>query len=210
MDADAATHAVQIWRLSDLKLLHTINFPDGPAGSEGAATAEPRVMEDGRTVLVSTFNCGLYLMEGLETESPSARLVASFPTKSGVYCAIPVIAGHYYLVTVPAWNAVVSLDISNPAAPREAGRVTLDSADVPHWIALSPDRRRVVVTGYRALEHRLLIATFDSATGALALDARFREEGATAPGFRMENKTWPHGGNAAGNPHGAVFSGRKN
>ena len=43
-----------------------------------------------------------------------ARLVASFPQKAGTYCAIPVIAGHYYLVTVPAWNAVVSLDISNP------------------------------------------------------------------------------------------------
>ena len=38
--------------------------------------------------------------------------------------AIPVIAGHYYLVTVPAWSAVVSLDISDPAAPREVSRVT--------------------------------------------------------------------------------------
>ena len=198
MDADSATHAVQVWRLSDLKLLHTINFPDGPAGSEGAATAEPRVLEDGRTVLVSTFNCGLYLMEGLETETPSARLVASFPQKKGMYCAIPVIAGHYYLVTVPSENAVVSLDISNPAAPREAGRVTLDSADVPHWISIAPDHRRVVVTGYGALEHRVLILSFDQATGGLALDRRFRAEGTEEAGWRMD-----------GAPHGAVFGRRK-
>jgi hypothetical protein len=38
MEADSATHAVQIWRLSDLKLLHTINLPVGPT----AAKAPPR------------------------------------------------------------------------------------------------------------------------------------------------------------------------
>ena len=36
-----------------------------------------------------------------------------------------MIAGHYYLVTVPAWSAVVSLDICDPGAPREVSRVTL-------------------------------------------------------------------------------------
>ena len=36
------------------------------------------------------------------------------PAKTEEYCAIPVIAGHYYLVTVPAWSAVVSLDIAIP------------------------------------------------------------------------------------------------
>jgi hypothetical protein len=122
--------------------------------------------------------------------------------------AIPVIAGHYYLVTVPAWNAVVSADISDPTAPREVGRVTLGTEDVPHWIAISPDHRRVVVTGYGAMEHRVLILTFDATSGQLAIDRRFREEGDTTKGFRMDNKAWPHGGNAVGSPHGAVF-GRK-
>jgi hypothetical protein len=28
----------------------------------------------------------------------------------------------------------------------------------------------------------------------------------TEPGFRIDNKTWPHGGAARGIPHGAVFS----
>jgi 56kDa selenium binding protein (SBP56) len=201
-----ASRNLQVWSLKDLELLHTFPLPDGAIGNEGLLTAEPRLLDDGKTVLVSTFRCGLYLLEGLAGDAPSARLVASFPQKAGEYCAIPVIAGDYYLVTVPAWSAVVSLDISNPAAPREVSRVTLGPEDVPHWIAISPDHRRVVVTGYEGMKHRVMIARFDPATGQLSLDRRFREEGSSAPGFRMDDKTWPHGGDAKGIPHGALFS----
>ena len=209
MEEDSpASRQLQIWRLSDLSLLHTITLPDGPAGGESELTGEPRLLADGRTVLVSTFNCGLYLMEGLESAAPSARLVASFPRKENTYCAIPVVVGNHYLVTVPAWNAVVSLDISDPAVPREVSRVTLGPEDVPHWIAVSGDQRRVVITGYGALRNRVLIARLDPATGQLALDERFREEGAAEPGFRMTGKSWPHGGGADGVPHGAVFGRR--
>ncbi len=178
-----ASRNVQTWRLSDLALLHTFALPDGARGDEGLLTAEPRLLPDGKTVLLSTFSCGLYLMEGLESDTPSGRLVASFPRKPDTFCAIPVISGHYYLVTVPAWNAVVSLDISDPAAPREVSRLTLGPEDVPHWIAISPDQRRVVVTGYAALQHRALIARFDPASGQLALDERFREAGRDPAGI---------------------------
>jgi hypothetical protein len=65
-----------------------------------------------------------------------------------------------------------------------------------------------VVTGYGAMQHRVMMARFDSTTGALALDERFREDGATEAGFRMDDKTWPHGGAAKAVPHGAVFSRR--
>ena len=200
------TRVVQVWRLSDMSLLHTFNLPDGPRGNEGFATAEPRLLTDGRTVLVSTFNCGLYLLDGLDTAAPSGRLVASFPLKPKTSCAIPVIAGHYYLVTVPAWSAVVSLDIADPAHPREVSRVSLRANDVPHWISLEPNQRRVVITGYAGLKNRVVIADFNAATGVLSLDRRFREPGATAPGFRMRGKLWPHGGRASAVPHGAVFS----
>jgi hypothetical protein len=201
---DAASRQLQIWRLSDLAPLHTIELPHGSAGDEAWLTAEPRVLPDGRTVLVSTFTCGLYLMEGLESEAPSARLVASFPRKEGTYCAIPVVVGNYYLVTVP--GAVVSLDISDPAAPREVSRLTLGADDVPHWISVAADERRVAITGYGAMEHRVLIARFDPATGQLSLDERFREDGTDEPGFRLDDEAWPHGGRAPGIPHGAVFS----
>lgn len=201
-----ASRNVQLWRLSDLALLHTFALPDGPRGEEGLYTAEPRLLADSTTVLVSTFNCGLYLLAGMDTESPTARLVASFPRKKGTSCAIPVIAGRYYLVTVPAWSAVVSLDVGDPAAPREVSRVTLGDSDVPHWISISSDQQRVVITGYQGMQHRVVIARFDSATGHLSLDERFREPGASVPGYRMDDKSWPHGGSAKGIPHGALFS----
>jgi hypothetical protein len=185
---------VQVWRLSDLKLLHTIRLPQGPLGDEADYTAEPRLLADGRTVLVSTFNCGLYLMEGLDTGSPSGRLVYSFSRGKDVYCAIPVVQGNYYLITVPGIPAVVSLDVSNPASPREAGRVTLEAGEVPHWIAMEPNGRRVVLTGYGRLEGRVLMLSFDPVTGALAVDERFRSEGSSVPGVRID-----------GLPHGAVF-----
>lgn len=198
---------LQIWRLSDRALLHTITLPQGPAGDEANFTAEPRLLADGRTVLVTTFNCGLYLLEGLDGNAPSGRYLSSMPRKKDTDCGmVPVVAGRYLVITVVAVPAVVSLDISDPASPREVSRLVLDSTDVPHWISMEPNTRRIVLTGYGALEGRVLMATFDSATGALALDRRFREAGATAPGFSMIGKTWPHGGSAAANPHGAVFS----
>lgn len=201
---EEASRTLQVWRLSDRKLLRQITL----AGPNGTLSAEPRLMDDGRTVLVSTFSCGLFVIDSLDSDAPQARQVASFPQKASESCAIPAIVGHYYLVTVPAWSAVVSLDISNPNAPREVSRVAFDSTDVPHWLSVSPDRKRVVVTGYASMEHTVQILRFDAKTGQLALDTRFREAGETKPGFRMTNKQWPHGGSAAGIPHGAVFSRR--
>ena len=202
-----ASRNVQVWRLSDLALLHTFPLPDGPAGNEGLLTAEPRLLTDGKTVLVSTFSCGLYLMDGLAAMRLRRGSWLRSRRSRTTFCAIPVIAGHYYLVTVPAWNAVVSLDISNPAAPREVSRLTLGPDDVPHWIAISPDHRRVVVTGYAGLQHRVMIARFDPGDAASCRwTSGSARKAPSEPGFRMDNKTWPHGGDAKGIPHGAVFS----
>lgn len=206
MDGKDEINDVQLWRLSDLALLLTFKLPNGPRNNEGGLTAEPRLLADGKSLLVSTFNCGLYLVKGLDTASPTATLVSSFPQKAKTYCAIPVIVGHYYLVTVPAWNAVVSLDISDPASPREVSRLTLGKDDVPHWISIEPNHQRLVITGYAAMQHRVVLATFNERTGALAIDSRFGDAGTSTPGLRMDTKTWPHGGTAKGIPHGAVFS----
>lgn len=200
------TNQVQLWRLSDLRLLSTFDLPNGPRGNEGTLTAEPRVLPDGRSLLVSTFSCGLYLVRGLDTATPQATLVASFPEQPPTHCAVPAIVGHYYLVTVPAWRAVVCLDISDPLHPREVSRLTLEADDVPHWLAVEPNGQRVVVTGYAGMQHRVVLAHFDAGTGALTFDRRFAEPGSTVPGIRFDTRTWPHGGTAKGIPHGAVFS----
>ena len=52
------SRVVQVWRLSDLTLLRTIPIPN-----EWGSAAEPRVLADGRTVLVATFGCSLLRIE---------------------------------------------------------------------------------------------------------------------------------------------------
>jgi hypothetical protein len=185
---------VQVWRLSDLTLLHTFALPAGPRGDEADYTAEPRLLADGRTVVVTTFSCGLYLLDGLDGDGPSGRLVASFPRSADSWCAIPVVSGHHLIITVPSYPAVVSLDVSDPAEPREVARLMLPDGWIPHWLALEPNSRRLVLTGYGAMADRVVLLTHDPATGALAIDGRFREAGTTLPGVRV-----------TGVPHGAVF-----
>ena len=204
MEADfpEASRTLQIWRLSDLTVLQSLRLP----GPNGELSAEPRLLADGRRLLVSTFSCGLFLVDGLDGGTPTVTQVSSFPRKKDENCAIPVIVGKFYLVTVPAWSAVVSLDISDPKAPKEVSRVSFDSSDVPHWIAVSPDQRRVVVTGYETMSHSVHLLAFDPVAGTLTRDPRFRDAGSATPGVRMDNKVWPHGGNAKGRPHGALFS----
>jgi hypothetical protein len=204
MHAADVSHVVQVWRLSDLGRVATVVLPPGPSGQDGLDPAEPRVLSDGRTVLVSTFNCGLYRMLGVDTERPAAAFVHRF---EGTNCALPVVSGRFWIQTVPDAHALVSLDVSDLSRPREASRLTLSPTDGPHWIALDPSGRRIVISGgHGTLERRVLLATLDPETGALALDGRFRDAGAAAPGVSFERADWPHGRTGPAVPHGAVFS----
>jgi hypothetical protein len=206
MHLEARSRAVQIWRLSDLTLLHTVLLPPGPRGDENWLTAEPRVLADGRTVLVNTFTCGLYRLQGLESDAPSATWVYSSPWEKGGHCAVPVVAGRYWLQTSGVEHAVVSLDVSDPDHPREAGRLTLGAGEVPHWLALEPAGKRLVITGYRDLAPWVLLADVDPATGALQLDTTFRAPGAARAGVFLGRDQWPHGTTGPAVPHGAVFA----
>jgi len=200
MEATQPSHVVQVWRYSDLKLVKSIFLK----GEFGVDPAEPRVLADGKTVLLSTFTCGLYKLSALETDNPIAEFVHSF---GGENCALPVVAGNYWVHTVPDSHALVSLDISDPSKPVEASRLVLGPLDRPHWIALEPNGSRIVISGGGGtLESRLLIARIDRATGKLSLDEKFKEKGAGSPGFSFDRETWPHGKNGRGIPHGAVFS----
>jgi hypothetical protein len=206
MHLGVRSRAVQIWRLSDLALLHTLLLPPGPRGDENWLTAEPRVLADGRTVLVNTFTCGLYRLSGLEGDAPRAEWVYSTPWTAGRNCAVPVVAGRFWLQTSGVEHAVVALDISDPGRPREVSRLTLQPDQVPHWIALEPSGHRLVITGYRQLEQWVLLADFDRATGALQLDTSFKAPGAEQPGLDFGRDRWPHGATGPAVPHGAVFA----
>lgn len=100
MHGDATTRAVQIWRLSDLTLLQTLLLPPGPRGDENSLTAEPRVLADGRTVLVNTFTCGLYRLTGLDGATAAAEWVYTATWAERENCAIPVTVGRFWIQTV--------------------------------------------------------------------------------------------------------------
>jgi len=206
MHLQTRSRAVQVWRLSDLALLHTILLPPGPRGDENSLTAEPRVLADGRTVLVNTFMCGLYQLHGLAGDTPTAQWVYSMQWQEQRYCAVPVVVGRFWLQTSGPEHAVLSLDISDPSRPWEVSRLTLQPDEIPHWIALEPNGDRLVITGYRQLESRVLLAQLDRTTGALHLDTTFKAPGAEQPGVDFGRDRWPHGPTGGAIPHGAVFS----
>ena len=204
MHGKDTSRAVQLWRLSDLKLLKTIRLPAGPGGKENEDPAEPRVLADGRTVVVSTFNCGMFLFGGLETPAPSATFIHAFA--GGNECALPVVAGRYWVAT-DTRIGLISMDMSEPSRPKEVSRLALPGGQGSHWIALAPDGRRIVISGGKnAFETRVLMARIDPATGQLSLDATFRDKGSSTPGVSFDRASWPHGPTGKAMPHGAVFS----
>jgi hypothetical protein len=204
MHGKDVSRAVQLWRLSDLKLLKTIRLPQGPDGKENEDPAEARVLADGRTVVVSSFNCGMFLLDGLDGTAPSAKFIHAFA--GGGECALPVVAGKYWVATDT--NAgLISLDMSNPGKPVEVSRLALPGGQGPHWIALAPDGRRIVVSGgKKAFESRILMTRIDPATGRLSLDQAFRDKGSATPGVSFDRAGWPHSATGKAMPHGAVFS----
>ena len=196
MHSKGVAETVQVWRLSDLKLLNTIALPAGPRGKEHQDSAEPRLLADGRTVLVNTFNCGLYRLVDLQSDAPKAAFVHDFGLGE---CALPVISGRFWVQTDTGLPGLVSLDLSNPSKPRVADRLKLAPGEEPHWISLAGDGRRIVISsGRQALESKLMMASVDPRTGKLALDKRFSVD--------FDRQSWPHGDSGPAVPHGAVFS----
>ena len=198
------THVVQVWRLSDLTVLATIDLPALPGGGGDEQPGEPRLLDDGRTVLVSTFTCGLYRITGLASGYPDAEPVHRF---GGGGCAVPVVVGRFWIQSVPSANAIVSLDVSDPTAPVEVSRLELGGRSFPHWLALDEGSGRIVIADRGDGEERLYVARIDRQTGELSLDERFRDPGSDRPGVSFERADWPHGATGAARPHGTVFVG---
>lgn len=202
---DQVTSQVQIWRLSDLKLLKTVTLTD-PANKHNRWPAEPRVLPDG-SIYVNTFSCGLYLMKDVATAQASAQQVYTLPGDGDtmdVTCSVPVIVGHYWIQTVSALPGLIALDISNPLKPVEVSRLVLDKQfPMPHWLAADRKSNRLVLTG--ADQDWLLVLLIDPTTGALSLDKSFHEPGSTTPGITFNRSDWPHRKNGPAVVHGALF-----
>jgi len=121
---------------------------------------------------VHTFNCGLYLVRGVDREEPSANFVHGFPGKD---CGVPVLTSHYWLQTVVQTHALVALDIADPEHPREVFRVTFGDDEEPHWLATDPSGRRLVLNsaGYTK-SNRLFVINFDPRTARHRRDRKTR------------------------------------
>ncbi|MGH7541127.1 MAG: hypothetical protein ACRELC_09020 [Gemmatimonadota bacterium] len=208
MRSQHVARSVQIWRLSDLRLLHTMPLEHGPGGNEGYYSAEPRVLADGRTVGVITFTCGLHLIKGVATDSPSARLVHTFPFENPRECALPVLQGRFWVQTVATTHSLVSLDMSDPASPVRVDELTFGPGDEPHWISLEPGGDRIVVTGVGTMHGTVRLVRLDARTGALSPIEGFRGPGSVDPWVSFDRAAWPHGETGPARPHGAVFSRR--
>ena len=208
-DTVSTAEWVQFWRLSDLTLLKSIALKPGPRGDEQKLTGEPHLLPDGKGVYIHTFSCGLYLVRGVESTTPTATFVKGF---QGMGCGVPILTDHWWLQPVPEAHALVALDITDPEHPREVSSVSFGADEGPHWIAIDPSGRRVVLNSGGWSSHgfskgnRLYVVDFDPATGKLAIDARFRDPGSNRPGIAMTGRTWPHGFTGTAVPHGTVFS----
>jgi hypothetical protein len=189
------SHVVQVWRLSDLKLIKTIQLPPQPDWiyDTAADSSEPRLLADSKTVVVPTFNCGLFLVRNLASDHPTLQHVYDFGYRT---CEVPVVVGNYLVETMQSGHAIVSLDMHDPEHPHEVSRILLPPDEYPHWLALEPGGDRLVITGYGALDTKVRFATINRQTGKLTLESQ-------AIDF---THTWPDGWHGSAMPHGAVFS----
>jgi hypothetical protein len=201
--SDGETRTVQVWRLSDLKLLRTIILPPGPSGSEELLPGEPKLLADDKTVLVHTFSCGLYALTGIDKDQPSVRHVKTF---DGNFCGVPLRLSHYWVQALFSAHAVAAYDISDLNNVHEVSRLTFDDKQMPHWMAADETQHRIVMNSGEYGEHRIFMLNFDPQMGKLTLDESFRDPGSNRAGVSMDGKSWPHGFRGDAYAHGTVFS----
>ena len=205
VNQDVKSTHVQIWRLSDLTLLHTLKLPPQGGGHE-SWTAEPRRLANG-DVYVNTFSCGLYRIDSVAGDAPRAEPAASSSFKEPGFCAVPVIVGNFWIQPSATERTITTYDLSVAGNPRVASRLVLDEAyPTPHWLSLDPAGPRIVVTSDDA--PWVLIINVDPTTGTLAVEDGFRDAGAAKPGVSFDRAEWPHGGRGRAQPHGALFGPR--
>ena len=151
-------------------------------------------------MLLATFSCGFYRVRGIDGPTPQVDFLRAF---GGENCAVPVLVGSLWIQTIPDEHALVTLDVSDPARPREVSRVAFDSTFKPHWLAFDEGGSRLVVNDAK---ERLYLVRLDQRTGALAIDQSFRDTGAATAGVSFARGRWPHGASGDARPHGSVFS----
>jgi len=203
MNNEITANVIQVWRLSDLTLLKTLAVPEIPGDSAHIYPFEVRALTDG-SVMLNSYYCGFFRISGL-AEAPRIERVLTLPHPPNFGCSVPVIAGHYMVMPIAYAHRYATIDIADPAHPRETASFPTDSTFFPHWASLDPGSDRIVFTDQGDGVAMVKLAHFDRATGRLSWDARFKDAGATAPGVSFHRENWPNGVKGMAMPHGAVF-----
>ena len=208
MHGMTAARSVQIWRLSDLTLLHTVLLPPGPRGDEHLHPAGVRVLGDGETVIVTTFRCGMYVLTGLDGD-PVAKFARSFPWSSvkgeDTDCNVPVQFGRFFALPVGTTGSIFVMDVSTPDAPVIVDELPFGVDARPHWLGLEPGGRRMVMTGGGTLAGGVYLIDVDPVSGELRLASDLPATGSGIAGVRFDREEWPHGKTGPAYAHGAVF-----
>jgi hypothetical protein len=203
MDNEKTANVVQIWRLSDLTLLQTLSVPEVGGDSAHMYPFEALALDDG-TVMVNSYYCGFFRVSGLDGH-PRIERVMTLPLPRSIGCSVPVVAGRFLVMPIAYAHRFATIDIADPAHPKEVASFPTDSTFFPHWASADPGSDRLVFTDQGDGAPMVMIAHFDRSTGRLSLDAGFRDSGATKPGVSYDRASWPNGVKGMAMPHGAVF-----
>ncbi len=173
METESTADVIQIWRLSDLTLRHTLRFPE-EADSSHVSPFEVRVIGHGDQALVNTWFCGFYLIDGITGDDPTVERVMVFGDPRAEGCSVPAVVGKYWIMPVMMSQFISVVDISDPHRPREVTRVEAADDFYPHWASADPHSDRVVFSDDYGEHYGVRIAHFDKETGVLRWDERSR------------------------------------
>lgn len=216
MMEEYSADVVQVWRYSDLKLLHTISLPPGkkrdgtPLGWSAMLPFAARRMADG-SVLINSFGCAFYRLTDLSSAHPRIAHVYDIhggdPEKqsSRIGCSVPVVVGNQWIMPVAWSQMIVVLDVSDPSAPREITRLKMPSDFNPHWAAKDPRSNRIVIGAEFEKEAGMFVLLHDAKTGALTFDATISSAPDRQGYINLNKQTWPHGASGPAWGHAALF-----
>ena len=164
-----------------------------------------RALADG-SVFMNSYSCGFFHITGLADAPKIERVMAMSEAKPRNFgCSVPVIIGHYMVMPIAYAHRYATIDIADPAHPKEVASFPTDTTFFPHWASVDPGSDRIVVTDQGDGQPVVKVFHFDAATGQLSWDATFKDSGATSPGVSYMRASWPNGVKGMAMPHGAVF-----
>ncbi len=173
--------SVRVWSFRDRRLLRTVKLP-APVG-----TIDVQLIPGDRRARAFTAGMTddqLYLVD---TAAGTAKAVFDFAAIAGAKGGWPQLLrttgdGRRLFVTLHLAGKVAMLDIADPERPRLLATLDFGAGSGPHYLALTRDEKRLVVTDYFLDEdeagkvhadgdHRVRVARVGS--DSLTLDPRF-------------------------------------